>query len=65
MKKLLITLVSLLALVSSYSVFAEHDPSLAAKVEACFRAHAHLMDKPALKNERACWRVHAYLMESR
>lgn len=31
------------------------------KVTECFRRHAHLMDKPALKNERVCWRAHGYL----
>ena len=51
--------------VSTYAVFAQADPSLTAQMEACFRAHARLMDKPAIRNPRDCWRVHGYLMESR
>jgi hypothetical protein len=37
--------------------------SLAAQRAACFLKHGHLMEKPALKNERACWYAHAYLMD--
>ena len=43
--------------VSTYAVFAQADPSLTAQMEACFRAHARLMDKPAIRNPRDCWRV--------
>ncbi len=47
--------------------FASSAVSLAAQSEAvmqdCFRKHAQLMDKPAVKNPRDCWRVHGYLME--
>lgn len=33
------------------------------KKEICFRAHAKLMDKPALVNRDMCWHAHAYVME--
>ena len=45
------------------SAFAARDPALTARMEACFRAHAKLMDKPALRNIEACWRAHAYLVQ--
>ena len=48
---------------SSYLAYAEQDPLLAALTEACFRGHAHSMDKPAVKTKEACWRAHAYRME--
>ena len=66
MKKLLIqSLMVGSALVASYAVAAQADPSLTAKMEDCFRAHARLMDKPSIRNMRDCWRVHAYLMAKR
>jgi len=66
MKKLLIqSLMVGFALVASHAVAAQADPSLTAKMEDCFRAHARLMDKPSIRNMRDCWRVHAYLMEKR
>lgn len=34
----------------------------AAQMEACFRAHAALMEKPAVRNREACWRAHGHLM---
>jgi hypothetical protein len=64
MKKLAVTAVVLGALSTwSYVAFAEQDPMHTAKMEECFRAHAHSMDKPAVKNVRACWRAHGYRME--
>ncbi|MFY9315390.1 MAG: hypothetical protein WAO95_07500 [Burkholderiales bacterium] len=64
MKKLLIASVAFGAFSTwSYLAFAGQDPSFAEKMDACFRAHAGLMDKPALKNIRACWRAHGYRME--
>lgn len=64
MKKLLIAAAALgVFSIWSYFAFAGQDPLLTAKMEECFRIHAHLMDKPAVKNVRACWRAHAYLME--
>lgn len=65
MKKLILTTLCLAGLVSAQAVLAESNSASAAQMEACFRMHGHLMDKPSLKNERACWRVHAYLMERR
>ena len=47
--------------------FASSAVSLAAQSEAamqeCFKKHAQLMDKPAVKNPRDCWRMHGHLME--
>lgn len=63
MKSLLVAVTSVMVLTLSYSVFAEQDSALAAKKEECFRTHARLMDKPAVKNERTCWQAHAYLMQ--
>lgn len=34
----------------------------AAQMEACFKAHAALMEKPAVRNREACWRAHGHLM---
>lgn len=36
-----------------------------AHMEKCFREHANLMEKPALRNLNDCWHAHAYLMERR
>lgn len=63
MKSLLIAVTSVMVLALSYSVFAEQDLALAAKMKECFRAHAHLMDKPAVKNERTCWQAHTHLIQ--
>jgi hypothetical protein len=62
MQKLLpIVLMAGIAAAQAGSVSAEQ--SLAVRRTECFLKHAHLMEKPALKNEWNCWRVHAYLME--
>jgi hypothetical protein len=42
---------------------AASSPTLEARMEDCFRAHAKLMDKPGTRNRADCWRAHAYLME--
>ncbi len=33
-----------------------------AELQACFKAHSQLLEKPALRNLYTCWRVHGYLM---
>lgn len=33
-----------------------------AQMEACFKAHSALMEKPAVQNLDACWRAHGHLM---
>jgi hypothetical protein len=66
MKKLVFSAVVLGALSTwSYVAFADQDSLLTRAMEECFRAHARLMDKPAVKNVRACWRAHAHLIETR
>ena len=35
------------------------------EMQACYQAHAQLMQKPSLRNLITCWRVHGYLMERR
>jgi len=49
-------------LASGQVASAADTASRAAKIDECFRAHAHLMERPALKNVQACWRAHGYLM---
>lgn len=61
MKKYLAMVFMLTGLMGVAAVFAAE--SLDAQIERCFQAHAHLMDKPALKNRIACWRAHGYLMD--
>lgn len=34
-----------------------------AEMQACYQAHAQLMQKPSLRNLITCWRVHGYLMQ--
>jgi hypothetical protein len=36
--------------------------SLDGRMDACFRAHGHLMEKPGLHNAIACWRAHSNFM---
>jgi hypothetical protein len=36
-----------------------------AELQACYQAHAQLMQKPSLRNLITCWRVHGYLMQRR
>ena len=58
MKKRLILTLILSSLVMMPAAFAATD----AEMQACFQAHAQLMQKPALRNLITCWRVHGYLM---
>lgn len=57
-KRLMVTLV-MSSVVLVPAVFAATD----AQMQACFQAHARLMEKPALRNLITCWRVHGYLMQ--
>ena len=66
MKKLLIVIASLLILCSAYPAFAAGNNGVQARetqIQACFRMHGQLMDKPALRNWQDCWRVHGFLMK--
>ena len=57
---------ALLTTVTLVFAFAFAAASLATQSEAamqdCFKKHAQLMDKPAVKNMRDCWRMHGHLM---
>ena len=66
MKKLLIVIASLLILGSAYPAFAAGNNGVQAReaqIQACFRMHGQLMDKPALRNWQDCWWVHGFLMK--
>ncbi len=63
MKRLLPFIVLIAGIAGAQAGSVSTEQSLAAQRAACFLKHGHLMEKPALKNERACWQVHAYLME--
>ncbi len=63
MQKLLPVFVLLVGIASCQAASISDEPSLAARRAECFAKHQHLMEKPALRNERACWQAHAYLME--
>ena len=58
MKKRLMLPLVLSSIVLVPAVFAATD----AEMQACFQAHAQLMQKPGLRNLIRCWQVHAYLM---
>jgi len=58
MKKYVPIVLLLAGLASIHTASAADAASRAAKMDACFRAHAQLMEKPALKNVQACWRAH-------
>lgn len=60
MKKRLMLSLILSSVVLIPTVFAARD----AEMQACYQAHAQLMQKPALRNLITCWRVHGYLMQS-
>ena len=34
-----------------------------AQLQACYQAHAQLMEKPSVRNLITCWRVHGYLTQ--
>ena len=63
MKRLLPFVVLIAGIASAQAGSVSSEQSLAAQRVECLLKHGHLMEKPALKNERACWQVHAYLME--
>ena len=63
MKKIAVRLLIAVSAILVLPAYAARDPALTARMEACFRAHAKLMDKPALKNIEACLRTHGYRME--
>lgn len=60
MRRLTLSLV-LSSVVLVPAAFAATD----AEMQACYHAHAQLMQKPALRNLITCWRVHGYLMQRR
>ena len=60
MKVLVTAVISAIALVSfGVSAATQSEPAM----QDCFKKHAQLMDKPAVKNMRDCWRMHGYLMQ--
>lgn len=63
MKAYLSTVLLLTSLGAAFAASATED--LATAQERCFRAHAQLMEKPAVRNVTACWRAHGYLMNTR
>ena len=65
MKTIAIPVLIAISTIMVLPAFAARDPALTARMEACFRAHAKLMDKPAVRNVEACWRAHGYLMGKR
>jgi hypothetical protein len=58
MKKYVSIVLVLAGLASIHAASAADGASRVAKMDACFRAHVQLMEKPALKNVQACWRAH-------
>ncbi len=58
MKKSLLLLVLLSGAFVTAAAWAVTD----AEMQACFKAHAQLMQKPAVRNLVDCWREHGYLM---
>lgn len=61
MKKRLMLPLILSSVVLIPAVFAATD----AEMQACYQAHAQLLQKPSLRNLVTCWRVHGYLMQRR
>jgi len=59
MKALLTAATLVIAFASSAALLAAQNESV---MQDCFKKHAQLMDKPAVKNMRDCWRMHGYLM---
>ncbi len=60
MKALLPAALLVIAFASSAALLAAQSESA---MQDCFKKHAQLMEKPAVKNPRDCWRVHGYLMQ--
>jgi hypothetical protein len=63
MKKLLPIVLLMAGIAAAQAGSVNTDQSLAARRADCFLRHGHLMEKPAIRNERFCWQVHGYLME--
>jgi hypothetical protein len=63
MKKLLPIVLLMAGIAAAQAGSVDTDQSLAARRAECFLRHGHLMEKPAIRNERFCWQVHGYLME--
>ena len=61
MKKRLMLSLVLSSIFLIPAVFAATD----AEMQACYQAHAQLLQKPSLRNLITCWRVHGYLMQRR
>ncbi len=59
MKATLTTAALVLAFASSGALVAAQSDSA---MQDCFKKHAQLMEKPAVKNMRDCWRAHGHLM---
>ena len=62
MKKLLRIAIVLFVGAMSIEGASAAGASLDARMDACFGAHGHLMEKPGLHNAIACWRAHSNLM---
>ena len=60
MKALLTAATLVIAFGSSAALLAAQSESA---TQDCFKKHAQLMSKPAVKNPRDCWHTHGYLME--
>ena len=60
MKALFTAIVLPIALGASGLALAAQSESA---MQDCFKKHAQLMDKPAVKNVRDCWRMHGHLMQ--
>jgi len=59
MKALLAGATLVIAFASSTALLAAQSESA---MQDCFKKHAQLMDKPAVKNVRDCWRMHGHLI---
>ena len=60
MKALFIAVILTITFGASALVLAVQSESA---MQDCFKKHAQLMDKPAVKNPRDCWRMHGHLMQ--
>jgi hypothetical protein len=62
MKKLIHIGIVLFVGAMSLETASAVEASLSARMDACFRAHGHLMEKPGIHNAIDCWRAHRNLM---
>lgn len=69
MKKLVYGVMVGIAFILSSVAHAGADTSTASEqalrskqIDECFKAHAALMDKPAVRNRVSCWMAHRHLM---